>query len=532
MRWRDDIEARMADHSARVLCLDPTGGRTVPLPDELISFADRVPETTGPLDLFAPDDRSEIVKAFGLAKLRGTSSTQAPTRSGEQRQFDFYNEVDALGCYVITMGPPTGMQTKVGGSAGDLPVRAASWDLDMAGNIVDAHPDFGRMLGWEPAEIIGRSSLDLIHPDDHEKGIVGWIELLDEGLGARSRMRQRFLEKGGGWRWLEDTSTNLLDDPERGVVSTELIDISDEMAALEEAERREALLTRLTDALPTGVLHISPQRLPVFWNQRWMELLGNASPSIEGLLEQLEEREIVSRAIDQSFDAGADADIDVTILGSNDVNYGRLHLRALEHADGSAEVLITLEDTTSSRELQQDLHDLAHRDALTGLLGNLGSRSLVEDHLLDPDAHDARALLYVDLDSFKLINDTHGHATGDAVLQAVGRGITAAVRRRDAVARIGGDEFIVAVKDVSSADEIQEITTRIHSALRQAESSIDLPVEIRASIGVAEVKPGDSFDSLLRRADQAMYRAKRAKQQRLHAVPPQSASVRPPTPKR
>ncbi len=517
----------MDDPSALVLCVDATGGRTVSLPSELGTFSDRVAKTSGPLDLFAPEARSEIVKSFGLAKVRGTASTQAAVRSGEQHQFDFYNEVESLGCYVVTMGPPTGMQTKTIGSEDDLPVRAASWDLDMAGNIVDVHQDFGRMLGWDPAEIIGRSSLDLIHPDDHEKGIIGWIELLEQGLGSRSRMRQRFLQKGGGWRWLEDTSTNLLDDPERAVVSTELIDVSDEMAALEEAERREALLTRLTDALPTGVLHISPQRLPVFWNQRWTELMGNASPSINGLLEQLAERDMVSSAIERSFDEGADADIDVTILGSADVHYGRLHLRALEHNDGSAEVLVTLEDTTSARERQQDLHDLAHRDALTGLLGNLGSRSLVEDQLLDG----AGSLLFVDLDFFKLINDTHGHAAGDAVLQAVGRGITEAVRRQDAVARIGGDEFIVAIQDVNSPEEISELVERIHTALLQAESSIDYPVEIRASIGVAEVKLGDSFDSLLRRADQAMYEVKRAKQQ-LESSEPQSSPVRPPAPKR
>lgn len=511
VKWLQDIEKRMADPSALVLCVDPTGGRTVPMPEELRPFSSREITTAGPLDLFAPEARSEIVKSYGLAKLRGTASTQATIRSGEHHQFDFYNEVDALGCYVITMGPPTGMQNKTADSGDDLPARAASWDLDMAGNIVEVHPDFRRMLGWEPAEIIGRSSLDLIHPDDHEKGIIGWIELLEKGLGSRSRMRQRFLQKDGDWRWLEDTSTNLLDDPDRGVVSTELIDIADEMAALEEAERREALLTRLTDALPTGVLHISPQRLPVFWNQRWTELLGNGSPSINGLLEQLAESEQVSAAIQRSFDHGADADIDVTILDSEDIHYGRLHLRALEHNDGSSEVLITLEDTTAARERQQDLHDLAHRDALTGLLGNLGSRSLVEDQLL----RSAGSLLFVDLDSFKLINDTHGHATGDAVLQAVGRGITEAVRRQDAVARIGGDEFIVAIQDMGSSEPIHEIVDRIHAALRQAESSINHPVEIRASIGVAEVQPGDGFDSLLRRADQAMYEVKRAKQ---HAV--------------
>lgn len=511
MQWESEIAKQLADPTSRVLCLDPTGGRTVALPEPLARFADQIHAPSGVLDVFPPAVRGQVVKAFGLCRIRGTASIYTPVRSGEHRQFDFFNEVEDLGCYIVTMGPPAPVDLDPATSNNDaeeLPVRAASWHLDVAGNIVDAHVDLVRMLGWERDELIGRSSLDFTHPDDHEKGILGWIELLEHGLGARSRMRQRFLTKGGSWRWLEDTTTNLLDDPSVGAVTCDLIDISDEMAALEEAERRDALLTRLTEALPTGVLHISPERLPIFWNQRWMELLSGASPSVEGLLEQLAERDQVAQAIDRSFSAGADADIDVTVLGNTKVQFGRLHLRALQRSDGPAEVLITIEDTTSSRQHQQDLHELAHRDSLTGLLGNLGARALIDDQLLEVSDG---ALLFVDLDSFKPINDTHGHATGDAVLRAVGEAITDAVRQKDTVARIGGDEFIVAIPGPCSPDQVQDVVDRIHSALRSAEISVDRPVKITASVGVAGVRPGDNFDSLLQRADQAMYEVKRAK---------------------
>ncbi len=517
MKWRDEIEARLADPLCRVLCLDPTGGKIVPLHDALGAFADQHHKTQGPLEVFVPEVRGEIVKAFGLARLRGTSSTEAPIRTGEHKQFDFYDEVDELGCFVVTMGSPTGLRRSTATSADELRVRTTSYTLDMAGNIVGAHPDIERMLGWKPAELIGHSSLDFLHPDDHEKGIVGWIELLDQGLGARCRMRQRFLTKEGTWRWLEDTSTNHLDDPESGYISSELIDISDEMAALEEAERRDALLTRLTEALPTGVLHINAERLPIFWNQRWMELLGNASPSIDGLLEQVQESNDVAKAIGRSFAEGADADIDVTLSGTEGVRYGRLHLRSLDHADGTAEVLVTLEDTTRAREYQQGLHDLAHRDSLTGLLSRLGLRAVVDDLLASTTG--TQALLFVDLDAFKRINDTYGHATGDAVLRAVGQGITSAVRDRDAIARIGGDEFIVAVRDAESTDELDEIVARVHLALRDAEDAIDQPVKIRASIGAAVVLPTDNFDSLLSRADHAMYEVKRARQVQAFSPP-------------
>lgn len=512
--WQKEIEMRLGDPTARVTCLDPSGSSTLELHDLLAPYAAQIQPTSGPLDLFEPADRANVVKAFTVAKFRGTGTVEARLLTGETKRIDLYDEEAALGCFVVILGEPSGSTMTIGDQAIDLKARTASYNMDATGVILWAHPDVEAVFGWAPSELVGRSALELTHPDDHERGFINWIDVLDRGAGARLRTRRRFLTKDGHWRWVEGTSTNHLDHPEQGYVSSDLIDISDEMAALDEARRRDALLTRLTEALPTGVLHINAERLPIFWNQRWTQLLSNGSPSIEGLLTQLVESDEVAQAIDRSFSSGVDADLDVTIISADDQRYGRLHLRPLEHADGRAEVLITLEDNTTAREYQQGLHDLAHRDSLTGVLGRLGSRTIVEDLLASSSA--SRALLFVDLDGFKQINDTYGHATGDAVLRAVAHAITSAVRLRDAVARIGGDEFVVTVRGASSPDEVVE---RIHRALRDAESTIDQPVKIRASIGTAEVKPADDFDSLLRRADQAMYQIKRAEQDTADSSP-------------
>lgn len=506
----------MLEPSTRLSCLDSTGGRFVPLHDALADYASRTTKVSGPLDMFAPSVTADMVKAYVLAKLRGRSSVEVQVRSGEEHRFDMFDEVETLGCFVVTMGPPTGRSVDDDRQAVELPVRTTTYSLDVAGTIIDAHPDIERMLGWNPTELIGRSSLDIVHPDDHEKGILGWIDLLEQGAGGRCRMRQRFLTTSGTWRWLEDTTTNRLDDPDHGCVTCDLVDVADEVAALEEAERRDALLTRLTDALPTGVLHLGPERLPMFWNQRWMELLGRGSPSIDGLLGQVAEVDQVANAIERSYTEGRDTDVDVTLTNSATSSFARLRVRPIAHADGTAEVLITLEDTTADRKHQQELHDLAHRDSLTGLTSHVGLRPVVE-RLLDSD-HEQRALLFVDLDSFKVINDTHGHATGDAVLQAAGRAISEATRSTDDVVRVGGDEFVVALADAASAAEADQMIERIHAALRAAEADFDLPLNISASIGLANVESTDSFDSLLRRADQAMYQIKRSKQQRASSV--------------
>jgi diguanylate cyclase (GGDEF)-like protein len=111
----------------------------------------------------------------------------------------------------------------------------------------------------------------------------------------------------------------------------------------------------------------------------------------------------------------------------------------------------------------------------------------------------------VDLDGFKAVNDEGGHAAGDAMLIAVGAALGAAVRETDTVARLGGDEFaVLAGTSVTCSGE------QLAERLRSAVAAIGAPAGVTASVGVAEVEPGDDAEDLLHRADAAMYRAKSA----------------------
>ncbi|MGZ4509487.1 MAG: diguanylate cyclase domain-containing protein, partial [Blastococcus sp.] len=111
----------------------------------------------------------------------------------------------------------------------------------------------------------------------------------------------------------------------------------------------------------------------------------------------------------------------------------------------------------------------------------------------------------VDLDGFKAVNDAAGHAAGDAMLRSVGAALGAAVRETDTVARLGGDEFAV-LADISVAFSAEELAER----LRQAVAAVGGPSGVTASVGVAEVQPGDDVEDLMHRADAAMYRSKSA----------------------
>lgn len=160
---------------------------------------------------------------------------------------------------------------------------------------------------------------------------------------------------------------------------------------------------------------------------------------------------------------------------------------------------------------------LAHHDTLTGLPNRrMFEQRLVQALELSRRSGRCCALLFVDLDDFKAINDTRGHAVGDLVLQAVARTIVGAVRQADTVARLAGDEFTVLCENVDSEDAALQIAAKLEQAF---ESPLDIegqPFPVRASIGVS-LFPRDAQDAhtLLASADAAMYRIKQSRRRRI-----------------
>ena len=163
-----------------------------------------------------------------------------------------------------------------------------------------------------------------------------------------------------------------------------------------------------------------------------------------------------------------------------------------------------------------ELHRLATHDVLTGL----GNRALFERRLgAAVDEAQQRgasaALLYLDVDHFKQVNDTHGHDSGDAALIAVGERLRGAIRQHDAAFRLGGDEFAVLLTQFQSADHIDAVVTRIRQAMEcpfRMPSGLDTIATL--SVGVAVFpKDGNSAEELLRNADSAMYQEKKQRRQ-------------------
>jgi diguanylate cyclase (GGDEF)-like protein/PAS domain S-box-containing protein len=170
----------------------------------------------------------------------------------------------------------------------------------------------------------------------------------------------------------------------------------------------------------------------------------------------------------------------------------------------------TIEDVTERRHYQAHIEQQNHFDALTGL----ANRTLLDERLRNAIEHAQASggrvtVALVDLDQFKLINDSFGHQSGDALLRVVAQRLKACVRDSDTVARQGGDEFVLVLRNYANDDEITSIMQRVQTSIAQPWLAGRRELQITCSIGIAVYpQDGRSADVLLRNADSAMYKAK------------------------
>ena len=192
----------------------------------------------------------------------------------------------------------------------------------------------------------------------------------------------------------------------------------------------------------------------------------------------------------------------------------RVVLRMVRNARGEASHFVSLHsDVTRQRQREQQLRDLAHHDPLTGLPNRLLFQDRLSQAVFQATRyHKGAAVLYIDLDNFKPINDALGHDVGDFVLQEVARRLQACVRKEDTAARLGGDEFAVVLALVDGPEGVGKVAAKIVDSLGEPLVDEDgRPIEHRlgASIGAAVFpQDGDTPNDLLERADKAMYLVK------------------------
>ncbi|HEY0530446.1 MAG TPA: sensor domain-containing diguanylate cyclase [Actinoplanes sp.] len=494
------LAATLAQHlGAFIGAIAPTGLFT-DLPDELAVTGHRPIE--GPrsaLGLVTGDDHRIVIDAWHRALKEGVANCLVHPIASPERQVRLHI-IDLTHRLGVFVGLLTGMQEHETTLIAHQEVRPrlVTMHKDQTAVITGAGPEVGPLLGYAPAELVGIRSLDLVHPDDQERAIAGWMDMLSTPAGSARRIRLRHLHRDGHAVWFEITNHNHLADPANPGVVAEMLDISDEMAAQEAVRAAEQLMRRLTETLPMGVLQIGADRRISYLNDRASRQIG---AQVGDLLS-----DAVRPAAEEVLETGHDVDLEF----GHDVRRIRANLRALTDDTGAVTgAIICLADVTEDVRLREELRHRATYDPLTGCHNRAATLAVLEE----ADSDVGTAVIFCDLNGFKLVNDRYGHAAGDRLLTHVATRLRLAVGASGVVGRIGGDEFLVICRDVAGPGQARQIGTDLLAALSGSHVEVDGNVLLpQVSVGVAWSRPGDaSPDDLVARADAAMYEAKKTR---------------------
>lgn len=310
--------------------------------------------------------------------------------------------------------------------------------------------------------------------------------------------------------WMEAVLSDATDDPAVRAYVLNLREIGDRKAAEEQLRSSEHLFRMLVHHLADGAFVVDGEGRIAFASERAAAALGRSVEELRGdfvpLVETSDGLELVAG------DIGA-PQVPMTVLPA-EVRGPRgrwFHLVGHDLRDDAlvSGWIVVLRDVTDGRVRVERLRREAEQDPLTGLLNRRGLEERIVKHL---ERGRTVGLGYLDLDGFKLVNDSFGHATGDALLCSVAARLRRCVRPGDEVARFGGDEFVVAFVDLPSDSELVEMTNRVVEAIAGTYSTDCGPAEVGVSAGWSVATPDVDVAEALARADHRMYQQKRRQQ--------------------
>ncbi len=387
------------------------------------------------------------------------------------------------------------------------------WMSDESGLTIFINKRWTEITGQDTNDALGYGWLEMVHPDDRQE--MGSTFLREKEAKHVFFGKYRLKQATGGYRWVSDTGSPRIDNNGTylGYIGG-VIDIHDGRVA-EEAlflshERFEAAIEAVE-----GVMWICDEHGNFIDKQsEWEDLTGQTFEEYRGLgwAKTIHPDDIDQylAAAYRSISSGESLNAEHR-LKDKDGEYRNYSVRAspVKNTDGSIREWVGVHtDITEIRMNEARILHLATHDPLT----NLPNRTQLEErirHLIHQDSKAVHAILIMDMNRFKVINDTLGHAVGDQILIQVGNLLTAHVREADSVARAGGDEFAIVLHNVQTQENVSKIASKILDVLSLPIAVGQHELIMNASIGIAMYpENGKDETTLLRHADLAMYKAK------------------------
>jgi len=381
-----------------------------------------------------------------------------------------------------------------------------------------ASPSVQRVMGACPDDWVGTDFIALIHEDDLSRAVQTLAAVIDQpGLHPPGIVRLR--HRDGTWRQLEITMNNLLHVPSIGGIVMNARDVTErllaETALRESEERFRSLVQNASDLITV----IEPDTTVTYQSPSIHRVLGYDAADVLGTrLSALIHIDDLSRTLASLQGALANDDGGPTAVEARmrraDGSWRHIEMIGTNQQGNSAirGLVLNMRDISERKSLEHQLRHQALHDPLT----KLANRTRFTDRLDHALLRNARtghhvAVIFMDLDNFKAVNDSLGHTAGDKLLTDVALRVEHCLRPGDTVARLGGDEFAILIEDVQSSDAPLAVAERVFAALAAPFELEGKELSVRASMGIALSNDGRESvdaDSLLRDADVAMYVAK------------------------
>lgn len=407
------------------------------------------------------------------------------------------------------------------------------FDVNVQTGEVNVGPEYASMLGFDPKNF--HSSLDEwkanLHPDDRDKVSAAFSECLATGLPKVMEYRRR--SASGGWIWISSVG-KVAEWDENGqpvrMIGTHT-NIAEHKRVENELREQKEFFRVITDNSADYIAVLDLQGRRIYNNHAYASLFGGLE-RLEGTDSFAEihpdDRERIKKIFQETVQTGQGQRAEFRfLLSSGTIRYMESAGALIKNSNGEpTSVIVVSHDITERKRAENEIKNLAFYDQLT----QLPNRRLLGDRLDQSMATSKRsgsycALLFLDLDNFKPLNDAYGHPVGDILLVEVANRLTNCVREVDTVARFGGDEFVVVLNELSSdlggsIIQTTNVAEKICSSLAKPyfiktshEGAVDSSIEhhCSASIGATLFLNHEvSQDEVLNRADAAMYQAKEA----------------------
>jgi diguanylate cyclase (GGDEF)-like protein/PAS domain S-box-containing protein len=399
--------------------------------------------------------------------------------------------------------------------------------LGVDGRVSDWNRAAEMTFGWTAAQAVGRLLSELIVPPAqraaHDAGLQRFIRS-GEGPVVNRRIEMAALHRDGHEVPVE-MAIAAIRTPQGFVANAFVRDISARRAAEQRLQASEQLLRAVTDNLPVLIAYVDRDERLRFLNatfQDWLgidpvQALGQPLREVIGPVLYEQRREHLQRALGGER---VQFDVESQVRGGQHC-LQTVYIPDLQPDGQVAGIYALATEVTALKAVERQLSALARFDTLTGLANRYQfNEKLPEAIARTQRTGKAMALMFLDVDHFKAINDGHGHAVGDAVLKEVALRLQHSVRATDTVARLAGDEFVVILENLHGVRESQLVARKILAQINRPFVIEGQELAVTMSIGVACHRRGTvAADDLLDRADQALYAAKAAGRNRFQMEP-------------